>query len=209
MRLIRQLEAEHKKYWGNQSPIPEKMVNGKDCDPTLLAGWTDHDISLWEISDEVGKPELFQILFAICHNKKDWNKVSYIEFPDEIITLAGLELTQCNGNTGIPDIDLSKTHFELKGITGKELCTLIYEISQCNFQINVFTKNQYDDIVVKLFSTIKRKPIIEGSSELKPNMINLTSGTENQTELYESQAQNIVGEEPQQEEIISGSSTSD
>jgi len=141
MQLLRQLEAEHKSIW-DQLPKPKpELVDANDCEPVLLSGWTDKDISLWDVSAVDGKPNLEDILVALCRNKKKvWDRISYLLFPEDTVSLAGLSLTASNGNTGVPRVDQSKTHFEIKGISGKELCTLLFQVSRSKFETGVFKK---------------------------------------------------------------------
>jgi hypothetical protein len=70
MNLMRQLEANHKSLWDELSPPKDEMATASDCDPALLSGWTDRDISLWDVSGVDGKPSLKDILVALCRNKK-------------------------------------------------------------------------------------------------------------------------------------------
>ena len=93
MDLMRQLEAEHKSLWDNLSLPKPEMVAASDCDPALLSGWTDRDISLWDVSAVGGKPGLREILVALCRKKKNWEKISYLRFPKETVSSTGLSLT--------------------------------------------------------------------------------------------------------------------
>ena len=111
MDLMRQLEAEHKRLWENLSPLKPEMVAASDCvHLVLLSGWTDRDISLWDVSGLDGKPGLQDILVALCRKKKDWDKISYLRFPKETVSKAGLSLTASNGNTGDQKEDRYSTY---------------------------------------------------------------------------------------------------
>lgn len=178
MALMRQLEAEHKKLWDQLSPPKPEMVDAKDCDPALLSGWTDQNISLWDVSDVDGKPGLREILVALCRSKKNnWEKISYLLFPVETVSSAGLSLTESNGNTGDQRIDISHTHFEIKGITGKGLCTLLFQVSISKFETGVFRKKELDEILFKAYDKIVTRPVVESATSQRPEISLPSSGT--------------------------------
>jgi hypothetical protein len=62
MELLRQLEINNYKTWDKMVPRSETMREEKDCDPCLLNGWADKDLSLWDVSTEEKKPGLKRIL---------------------------------------------------------------------------------------------------------------------------------------------------
>ncbi|MHB1228307.1 MAG: hypothetical protein ACYC0O_12385 [Desulfurivibrionaceae bacterium] len=161
MDLMRQLEAEHKRLWDQLSPARPEMVAASDCDPALLSGWTDRDISLWDVSAIGGKPGLEEILVALCRRRKNWEKISYLRFPKETVSSAGLSLTASNGKTGSQRVDTSNTHFEIKGITGKELCTLLFNVCAGAFETGVFTKKQFDDILLAAYERVATRPFVQ------------------------------------------------
>lgn len=178
MALMRQLEAEHKKLWDQLSPPKLEMVDAKDCEPALLSGWTDRDISLWDVSAVGGKPRREEILVAICRNRKNaWGKISYLLFPAETVSSAGLSLTASNGNTGDQKIDISKTHFEIKGITGKELCTFLFQVSISKFETGVFTEKQLTRILYEAYDKTATRPVVESATSQTPQISLPSSGT--------------------------------
>lgn len=180
MKLMRQLEAEHKKIWDQLAQPKPEMVDAKDCEPALLSGWTDRDISLWEVNALGGKPGLQEILHALCRRKKNWDKISYLLFPAEMVPSAGLNLTASNGNTGVQKIDISRTHFEIKGITGKGLCTLLFYVSTSNFETGVFTKKDFDKILFEAYDQTATRPMVETATSKTPHIALPSSGTEEQ-----------------------------
>ena len=150
MELLRQLEHDQVLRWKQAQTFTPPMIEAKDCDPALLSGWTERDISVWDVSDSDGKPGLQKILVALCmkNMKKDWEKTGYLLFPHEEVSFAGLQLTQSNGSTGDNGIDLSNTHYEIRGITGKDLCTLIHTISRGGrFRTGVFKRKDMDALL--------------------------------------------------------------
>lgn len=181
MTMLRQLEADHKKYWDNLSkPDPNMEVN-QDCDPVLLSGWTDPDISLWDVSADTRKPGLEKILIALCRRKpKNWDKISYLLFPEETVSLAGLNLTASNGKTGDQRVDISGTHFELKGITGKQLCTLIFHVSHSKFVTGLFKRTDYDRVMFEAYDRTITESVVESSTSSITDLVLPFSGTQNQ-----------------------------
>jgi hypothetical protein len=179
---MRQLEPEHQKLWDHLSPPTPEMVAAKDCDPVLLSGWTDRDISLWDVSGVGGKVGLRDILIALCRKKdSSWKKISYLLFPRETVSLVGLSLTASNGKTGTPRVDLSDTHFEIKDITGKELCTLLFHVSSSGeFKTGIFTKKEMDDILFEAFEkhgTATTRPVVQAATSPTPSVSLPSSGT--------------------------------
>jgi len=172
MDLMRQLDFEYKVYWDKKSQLSPNMITEKDCDPTLLSGWTDHDISLWDVSAKDGKPGLIEILFALCRNKKDWKKISYLQFTKEAVDNTGLTLSPTPGKTTDCRINQSNTHFEIKDITGKELCTLLFNVYNGNFVTGIFTKAQYDKILYDLYDNTEIRQIIYSSTAQSTNFVN-------------------------------------
>lgn len=177
MDLMRQLEVEHKRLWDNLSPRTPEMVAARDCDPALLSGWTDRDISLWDVSGSDGKPTLKEILVALCRRKQNWEKISYLRFPEESVTLVGLTLTSSNGKTGDQRVDNSHTHFEIKGITGKELCTLLFHLSNGEFETGIFTKKELERILYESYDTMTTRPVVQSATSKTSNIGVPPSGT--------------------------------
>jgi hypothetical protein len=178
MKLMRQLNEEHKRLWDKVPTITAKMKATCDCAPELLSGWTDRDISLWDISEINGKPTLKDILIALCRKKKDWKKIGYLKFQKDIISAAGLNLTESNGNTGDQRVDTSRIHFEIKDITGKELCTLIFTLSSGKYEIGEFTKKELDNILFEIYDSSKTSRMSQGATSEVPSISLPTSGTE-------------------------------
>lgn len=196
MDLMRQLEAEHKRLWENLSPLKPEMVTANDCDPALLSGWTDRDISLWDVSGLDGKPGLQDILVALCRKKKDWDKISYLRFPKETVSKAGLSLSASNGNTGDQRVDTSHTHFEVKSITGKLLCTLLFQVSSGTFEIGVFIKKELDSILYRIYDSVAIRQVVQSSTSQAPSISLPPSGTGVQAEVPEQAVGKTPGSDP-------------
>ena len=177
MDLMRQLEAEHKGLWDNLSPPKPEMVAASDCNPALLSGWTDRDISLWDVSAFGEKPGLQEILVALCRRKKNWEKISYLLFPKEAVSSAGLRLTASNGKTGDQRVDTSHIHFEIKDITGKELCTLLFHVSSDEFRTGLFTKKELERILYEIYDRITARPVVQTATSQTPRISSPSSGT--------------------------------
>jgi len=207
MALMRQLEAEHKKLWDQLSPPKPEMVDAKDCEPALLSGWTDRDISLWDVSAVGGKPGLQEILVALCRRKKDWEKISYLLFPAETVCSTGLSLTASNGNTGDQRIDISQTHFEIKGITGKKLCTLLFQVSISKFQTGVFTKKELHKILFEAYDKTATRPVVESATSKTPQISLPSSGTGVQAATTVVAPEQAVGETPTTDQLPRPSSS--
>lgn len=151
MELLRLLEQQQGQLWNQVQKLTTLMIESRDCSPELLSGWTERNISLWDISDTNQKPGCERILMALCVNKAgDWTKVGYLVFSDKEVSFAGLELVQTNGKTKDSEINLSKTHYEIKDITGKQLCTLIHAISQSPFEVRWYRR---DDMIRTILET--------------------------------------------------------
>ncbi len=182
MMLMRQLEAEHIKTWDQLSKPNPEMEEAQDCDPALLSGWTDSDISLWDVSTDGRKPGRDKILVALCRKKVGtWDKISFLLFPAETVASAGLNLTASNGKTGDQRIDVSGTHFEIKGITGKQLCTLLFQISHSRFETGIFKKSEYDKILLEAYDNTATRPVVEGATSSTAGIIFSSSGTGEQS----------------------------
>lgn len=178
MQLLRQLEHEQARFWERPQTTIEPVVEEKDCDPALLSGWTDRNISLWDISEGNGKPGLKSILVALCKNKKNWDKIGYVLFSGEAVTAAGLTLTPNNGKTGDSRVDLSNTHFEIKAITGKKLCTLIHTVANGAFEIGFFKKTEMEKIIYDGYQQSQVRHVTSTSTiEGSPSIL-VSSGTQ-------------------------------
>ncbi|MPM49930.1 hypothetical protein SDC9_96664 [bioreactor metagenome] len=179
MILIRQLDFEYKNLWEKKNQVLQEMIPNSDCSPTLLSGWTDDDISLWDVSAIDGKPDLREILHALCRNKTNWKKICYIQFSKEAIDLSGLSLTPSNGKTGDQRINISQTHFEIKGITAKGLSTLLFNIYKSSPAIGIYTKNDYDQVLLNLYDNKEIRQIAYSATEQlsQENVMASGSGT--------------------------------
>ena len=174
---MRQLDANHKTLWDQLKPPSDELTTTPDCDAALLAGWTDRDISLWDVSGVDGNPGLIDILVALCRNKKkDWDKISYLRFPKETVPSSGLELTRNNGNTGDQRVDNSHVHYEIKEITGKQLCSLLFHISCSKFETGIFSKREFDSIVYQGYEKFKTSPVAQSATS-QAQSISLQAGT--------------------------------
>jgi len=208
MDLMRQLDAEHKKLWDHLSPPKPEMAAASDCNPALLSGWTDRDISLWDVRAVDGKPGLQDILIALCRRKKNWEKISYLLFPKEAVSSAGLRLTASNGNTGDQKIDISRIHLEIKDITGKELCTLLFHVSNGEFRTGLFTKKELERILFESYDKIKAHPVVQSATSQMPQISSPSSGTGEQAATTVAAPEQALGETPTTEQMqIPSSST--
>jgi hypothetical protein len=149
MNLMREIDNEVKPKWDEIKKGRKFEEFHEDCPPSLLMGWTDDNPSLWE-TDHPGKPDRIDILFALCRKKKNWVQTTYLLFDKCVLEKAKLSITPTNGNTGVSRIDISKTHYEIKNLTAKSLCTLIYYILKSQFEIGHFKKTEYDKIVLDI-----------------------------------------------------------
>ncbi len=147
MYLMRQIENAVKPQWDSLKQMERQLRPFRDCQPSMLRGWTDNNPSLWDISSDPDKPSLEDILVALCRTKKDWDKIAYLTFSKTAIYNAELTLTLTNGKTGDSKIDTSNTHYEIKELTAKRLCDLIYYIMQNNYETGYFKKTDFDKIL--------------------------------------------------------------
>jgi hypothetical protein len=166
MNLLRQIENVVKPKWDEIKNGKKYTGTDEDCPPILLNGWTDDNPSLWEIDNPI-KPKLESILVALCRRKKDWDKITYLCFDASVVTNAKLSLSQTSGNTGDTKIDISKTHYEIKEITGKGLCTLIYYIMTSNFEVGLFKKTDFDKIILTAYDKSQISLVAETDSTSK------------------------------------------
>ena len=185
MELMRQLEAQHERLWKNLPSTKPEMEASSDCNPKLLSGWTDCDISLWDVSVVDKKPGLVDILVALCRQKKNWEKISYLLFSENAVSSAGLGLTPSNGKTGDQRVDTSRTHFEIKGITGKELCTLLFYVANGDCKTGTFSKKDFDGILLEIYDKTKVRPVIQSDTSPTPQISLPSSGTGEQAEASE------------------------
>jgi len=156
MKMMRQLDDQHKKLWDVLPTLNSQSFAENDCDPALLAGWTDRDLSLWSINQDP-KFDRTTILIALCRTKKDknWKQIGYLTFDDNLIQEANLKIVSSNGKTVDDKLNVSGTHYELKGVTGKGICTLLSLISRdkLRFEVGTFTHKQFDEIIFRHFDT--------------------------------------------------------
>lgn len=151
MYLMRQIETDIKSEWDRLKTSPNNTTVIEDCEPNMLIGWTDKNPSIWDVTADSNKPTLENILVALCRRKKNWDKIAYIKFKKSAVDNAKLILTRTNGNTSDSRIDTSNTHFEIKGVTAKQLCTLIYYITKDEFETGIFKKSDFDKIVLDAY----------------------------------------------------------
>jgi len=151
MFLMRQIEVEIRPEWEKAKSAKKEIELFEDCEPNMLLGWTDKNPSLWDVSSAAEKPTITDILVALFRRKKNGDKIAYLKFSSNAVEKAKLVLAQTNGNTGNQQIDLSKTHFELSGITAKQLCTLIYHILCEEYETGIFKKSDFDKIVFEVY----------------------------------------------------------
>lgn len=179
MKLMRQLDEEHRKLWSSLPNPSEQNIRENDCDPALLAGWTDPDLSLWSV-DQNPKVSTQDVLVALCrHKKTEWKKICYLKFHWDLVQSAGLSIVPSNGKTGLTKVDTSGTHFELKGVTGKGICTLLSLLSrdQSQFEIGIFSKKDFDEILFSSYDNriIQASPLTATSKAGLPEFSSATS----------------------------------
>jgi len=164
MKLLRQIETEIKPEWDKLKV--SKKSNGliEDCEPNMLIGWTDKNLSIWDVSGDSAKPTLENILVALCRTKKQWEKIAYLIFNKLAIEKAKLCIIGTNGNTTDNRIDTSKTHYEIQGITARQLGTLIYYISIDQFETGFFKKTDYDKILLTAYEKIQATQVPTSST---------------------------------------------
>ena len=179
MNLIRQIDNEIKPQWDEIKNGRKFKEFDKDCPPCLLRGWTDDNPSLWEI-DNPDKPNLDKILFALCRRQKEWVKITYLVFNKNAIDSSNLSLTQTNGNTGDTKIDTSNSHYEVRHLSARSLCTLIYHIMVSDFEIGQYKKSEFDKILLNAYDST---PVIAQAKtdamSIQPESIRATTNTLN------------------------------
>ncbi|NQV17588.1 MAG: hypothetical protein HQ534_03490 [Armatimonadetes bacterium] len=179
MDLLRQIETEIKPEWDNLKVTKKVDYPFEDCEPNMLIGWTDKNTSIWDVSGDTNKPTLEKILVALCRRKREWNKIAYLKFKKKSVEKAKLSLTGTNGNTSDQRIDTSNTHYEIQGITAKQLSTLIYYIAIDQFETGIFKKSDYDKILIEAYEKIEASQITSSStSAISEIPISAASSTE-------------------------------
>jgi hypothetical protein len=182
MYLMREIEKEARPAWEQflSRAKTSKFLDNEDCDPRLLYGWTEENISIWDVSELDGKPLKTEIEFAICHPKKyEWKKATFLIFNGDAVATSGLRLSASDGGTGEIEIDTSKTHFDIISITGKQLCSLLFHISQKGFVIEEFTKAMYDARKIQIINDSRQyKTIMARTNNEPPSINNIPAGTE-------------------------------
>ena len=207
MRLMRQIEPDVKREWDSIKKPPNNNLASEDCESNMLTGWTDKNPSVWDISEGKNKPNLKAILIALCRRKKDWEKIAYLIFKKAALDKAKVILEPTNGNTGDQRIDVSNTHYELKNITGKQLCSLIYYIISDEFETGLFKKSEYDKIVLEAYDKHYLSISSESSTYRKPPAELSGSGSLGDKKIAEKTPEIIQDEE--QTKTIASSSTAD
>lgn len=178
MDLLRQLDLNQAKTWERRQPPNEEMFAEQDCDPTLLNGWAERDISLWDVSETENRPGLERILIALCRNRTNWDKIGYLVFTNEAVGTAGLTLTPSTGSTGDPSIDQSRTHFEIKNITGKKLCSLVHAVSKSSPRIGIFKKTEMESILYAAYQSSRTRASARVTTRQGPATFTPPSGTQ-------------------------------
>jgi hypothetical protein len=164
MNLMRQIENDVKTVWDQIKNGQKLDLPYEDCPPNLLKGWTDNNPSLWEI-DHPENYDLTRILFALCRKSTGWKKITYLIFNKSVIDNARLTIAQTNGNTGDIKIDNSKLHYEIKNITAKSLCTLIYYIIASKFEIGNYKEDDFKKTLLALYDNAPDKSLLEAQSK--------------------------------------------
>lgn len=164
--LIRLLDSKCLKHWESKKPISAQLISDRDCSPEMLSGWTEQDISLWEVEEHEGKPSLEEILVALCLQKGgEWEKVMYLQFPRQVVADAGLSLTPTKGATKNEWIDSSDTHYEIKGITGKKLIEFIYKLSTCdNRSVGLFKNSRLKELLIQAYKSQQTQLLVSSQT---------------------------------------------
>ena len=178
MEMMRQLDIEHFKRWERLPTPDDGLLAEQDCDPSLLNGWADRDLSLWDVSATSGKPSLERILVALCKNKVNFEKMGYVVFPNEVVTSAGLALTSSNGSTGDSVVDVSRTHFEIKNLSGKKLCTLISSVAKARPKTGIYKKTDLDKFLWTALQALETKTSARSMTRQGPASFIPPSGTQ-------------------------------
>lgn len=178
MVLMRQIENDAKSQWDEVAKNKKYTGSKDDCLPAMLRGWTDNDPSLWELVEDPRKPSRLEILTALCRNKKDdWEKITYLTFDKKAIEETGLEITPSTGKTGDSKVDQSRTHYEIKGLTIKGLCALLYNITLSQFDIGIFKKSEYLAIIIKGYDN-SRMAIVSKTQSMSVNPNSIIASTD-------------------------------
>jgi hypothetical protein len=175
MYLMRQIETDIKPEWDKVKMSPKNTALIEDCEPNMLIGWTDKNPSIWDVTADSNKPTLENILVALCRRKKSWEKIAYIKFKKSAVDNAKLRLTKTNGNTSDTRIDISGTHFEIQGITAKQLCTLIYYTTKDEFETGIFKKSHFDKILLEAYDNTLISELQKSSTS--PNYLTVVAET--------------------------------
>lgn len=177
MHLMRQIQKEIKPEWDRLKSSDKSCQPFEDCEPNMLIGWTDKNPSIWDVSGNQGKTTLEQILVALCRRKKDWEKIAYIKFNGSTVEKSKLRLSSSNGNTSDARVDTSNTHFEIQGITAKQLSTLIYYIIQDDFETGNFSRAEFQNILIEAYDRTQTTQVQLSSTSLDSTITIPRSGT--------------------------------
>lgn len=201
MNLMRQIDNEVKPQWERIKQGGKLEGFSEDCPPSLLKGWTDDNLSLWEVGNPQ-KPELEKILFALCRQKRsEWDKITYLIFDMSAILDSSLIITQTNGKTSDSQIDNSKSHYEIKDLHGKNLCTLIYHITLTSFEIGNYKRSEFNRILYDSYDNLQVKAQHKTDAmSIQPSSIEATADTIN-NDILEKERNPVQDKES----IISGS----
>jgi len=157
-RYLRKLNIENKECWERMKAKASDWLSQGDIPPEILDGWLDQNLSIWKIegsNTEEFKRAAEEVLFGIYYGSAKQTsqipkQVMYLTFDESAVNdLEGITISNPNGSTGYPKLDLSKKHFEISKITGKKLCNLLLNIIQeksCrNFE--VYKKTDYQKVL--------------------------------------------------------------
>ena len=190
MDLLRQIEPKIKPEWDNLKDINKKLDTFEDCEPNMLTGWTDKNPSIWDVSGDTNKPTFENILVALCRRNKKWEKIAYLKFKKDSVDKANLSLTATNGNTSDQKVDTSHIHYEIQGITAKQLSTLIYYIAIDQFETGIFKKTEYIKILVRAYEKTQASQITSSGTSPIPEISTFaTSSTEDKEKTRENMAE--------------------
>jgi hypothetical protein len=67
-------------------------------------------------------------------------------------------------------VDNSGVHFEIKGITGKELCTLLFHISSGKFETGVFKKSDFEAILYEVYDKFRTNTVVQSATSQMSNI---------------------------------------
>jgi hypothetical protein len=93
-------------------------------------------------------------------------------------------------------VDTSHTHFEVKGITGKGLCTLLFQVSSGKFEIGVFTKKELDSILYRIYDGVTIRQVVQSATSQTLSISLPPSGNGVQAAIAVEDPEQAVGKTP-------------